>query len=81
MFREIRNLRKEARFSAMLWEEEKNGTHSISAIVGGGDSGELAGIAATLDSAPASNYFYLSGFKAFSEAEIKIRSGLKKFSL
>ncbi|KKT41811.1 MAG: hypothetical protein UW30_C0004G0010 [Candidatus Giovannonibacteria bacterium GW2011_GWA2_44_13b] len=81
IFREIRNLRKEAKFSALLWEEEKNGSRSISAIVGGGEIGELAGIASALGSAPASNYFYLSGFKAFSEAEIKIRSGLKKFAL
>ena len=81
IFREIRNLRKEAKFSALLWEEEKDGARSVSAIVGGGENGELAGIAAALGSAPASNYFYLSGFKAFSEAEIKIRSGLKKFVL
>src|SRR3989344_3501136 len=72
---------KEAKFSALLWEEEKDGARSVSAIVGGGENGELAGIAAALGSAPASNYFYLSGFKAFSEAEIKIRSGLKKFVL
>jgi len=79
IFREIRNLRKEARFSALLWEEIKDNVRSVSALVGGGENRELADIAAALGTSPASNYFTLSGFSAFSEAEIKIRQSLRKY--
>ena len=79
IFREIRNLRKEARFSALLWEEIKDNVRSVSALVGGGENRELADIAAGLGTSPASNYFTLSGFSAFSEAEIKIRQSLRKY--
>ncbi len=80
IFKEIRNLRKNPRYFALLWETggaEQNPERNISAMIGGGEE-KIASLASFFGSTPSSNYFFVHGFKAFSEAEIKIRELLRK---
>ncbi len=75
IFEEIRNLRPEGSFFAMLWESSPK---VVEALVGGKDIQKLQGIAASLGTALSSSYFFLNGFSNFSEAEIKIRASIRK---
>ncbi|MDO8522904.1 MAG: hypothetical protein Q7S12_01285 [bacterium] len=81
IFKEIRNLMKSPKYFALLWESEASGetpARNISAIVGGGE--QLHALASSFGLTPASNYFFVHGFQAFSEAEIKIRAHLRKLA-
>jgi hypothetical protein len=81
--KEIRNLRKNAKYFALLWEtdisnpNDKSTERNISAIIGGGED-KVASLASAFGTSPASNYFFVHGFRAFSEAEINIRGQLRK---
>ena len=75
LFGEIRKLRRGENFLAILWNEEKE---NVKAIVGGEDGLKLKNLATQMGSVLSSSYFFAEGFKNFSEAEIKIRSEIKK---
>jgi len=80
LFDELRHLRPEGNFLAMLWERvsENGARRSISALVGGGNIDKTRELALLLGSSLASSYFMLEGFATFSEVEIKIRSSVRK---
>lgn len=80
IFKEIRNLRKNAKYFALLWETpsaNESADRNISAIIGS-EKENLVSLASALGTSPASNYFFVHGFRAFSEAEINIRGHLRK---
>lgn len=81
IFKEIRNLTKNPKYFALLWESDAGaGEHqkNVSAIIGGEE--KLPALASSFGLTPASNYFFVHGFQAFSEAEIKIRAHLRKLA-
>ncbi|MEK9175086.1 MAG: hypothetical protein AAB795_00675 [Patescibacteria group bacterium] len=75
VFDELRSLRPEANFTALLWEESAK---NICAVVGGNDASQLSLIATQIRSPLSSTYFLLNGFETFSEAELKIRSHIQR---
>jgi len=75
IFEEMRHLRPEGNFFAMLWESAPK---SIEAIIGGRNIEKLHAVAGALGSTLSSSYFFLNGFSNFSEAEIKIRASIRK---
>lgn len=75
IFEELRSVRQEADFIALLWEESPK---NISAIVGGKDIERLSIIAKEIGSVLASTYFLLHNFETFSHAELKIRSHIQR---
>jgi len=75
IFYEIKKMRYGAEFFAFLWEFPKN---SIKTVIGGGDQEKLKILANEMGRALSSPYFFMDGFSNFSEAEIKIRGGIKK---
>lgn len=84
ILKEIRNLRKNANYFALLWESDSENLNNnespdrnISAIIGCGEE-KLASLASAFGTSPASNYFFVNGFRAFSEAEISIRGHLRR---
>ena len=75
VFDELRALRSEARFVALLWEESPK---KINALVGGSDTTRLLVVATEMQTQLSSTYFLLHGFETFSEAELKIRSHIQR---
>lgn len=75
VFDELRWLRPEANFVALLWEESPK---NISAIIGGGDASKLSSLATQMQSLLSSTHFVLKGFETFSQAELKIRSHIQR---
>lgn len=73
---ELRALRPESTLFAMLWGT--GDTKTISAVIAGRDRTLLTNLAVSMSSAPASSYFFVNGFQTFSEAELKIRSAVRK---
>ena len=85
LFLELQMLRQEGSFFALLWEQQnKNGNNpinnqkTINAIVGAKNFSAAESLASLLGAATSSNYFFVRGFKTFSEAELKIRSALQR---
>lgn len=80
----LRTLKPECGFFALLFERAQNlglNKKSISAIVAGSDAGKLNLLASSLGTEPASSYFFANDFESFSDAEIKIRSSIRKVML
>ena len=75
LFTELRHLRPEGSFLALLYEKTPK---SISAIIGGSNIDKTRELATLLGSSLASSYFVLEGFPTFSEIEIKIRTSAQK---
>lgn len=75
IFHEIKKMRPLAEFFAFLWEFPKG---EIKAVVGATDYEKLKNLANEMGVALSSPYFLTEGFPNFSEAEIKIRGGIKK---
>ncbi|OGF61694.1 hypothetical protein A2662_02265 [Candidatus Giovannonibacteria bacterium RIFCSPHIGHO2_01_FULL_45_33] len=78
ILKEIKNLTKNPKYFALLWEseaDEEAPSRNISAIIGGEE--KLPALASSFGLTPSSNYFFVHGFRAFSEAEIKIRAHLR----
>lgn len=75
LFNEIKKLHPPEHFLVILWQEE---TKTIKAILGGEEYQKLKNLASGMGYALSSSYFFAEGFTNFSEAEIKIRSEIKK---
>lgn len=75
IFNEIKKLRAPENFLAMLWQNSKE---TIQAVIGGEENLKLKNLAVQMGSVLSSSYFFTGGFTSFSEAEIKIRSEIKK---
>lgn len=75
MFNEIKKLRSPENFLAILWQNSKD---KIRAVVGGKDNLKLRNLAIQMGSSLSSSYFFTENFTSFSEAEMKIREGIKK---
>ncbi|MDP3934807.1 MAG: hypothetical protein Q8Q46_01130 [Candidatus Giovannonibacteria bacterium] len=76
---EMRGLRPESNFFALLWENSlEPATKSISALMAGNDAAKLKTLAELLGASPASSYFFAKGFATFSEAELKIRGFIRR---
>jgi len=76
---EMRSLRPESNFFALLWESSlAPATKSINALLAGNDASKLKTLAELLGSFPASSYFFAKGFATFSEAELKIRGFIRR---
>src|SRR3989344_979004 len=73
---ELRALRPESALFALLWEA--GDTKTVSAVIAGRDPAMLKNLASSMSGAPASSYFFVNGFQTFSEAELKIRSAVRK---
>ncbi len=78
ILKEFERLRPDSDFFTLLFESSEK---TIRAIISGRDGESTAAAAGMLGTAPASSYFFVNGFKTFSEAEIKIRSVLQKVLL
>lgn len=77
---EIKKLRAPENFLAMLWQ---NGKNEVKAIISAGENfapqaEKLQNLAVQMGSVLSSSYFFTASFTSFSEAEIKIRSEIKK---
>lgn len=76
---EMRSLRPESNFFALLWESSlEPAKKSINALLAGSDASELKTLAGFLGASPASSYFFAKGFATFSEAELKIRGFIRR---
>ncbi len=76
---EMRGLRPESNFFALLWESSlEPAAKSVSALLAGSDAIKLKTLAEFLGATPASSYFFAKGFTTFSEAELKIRGFIRR---
>lgn len=75
IFNEIKKLRAPENFLTILWQNSKE---TIQAVIGGEANLKLKNLAVQMGSVLSSSYFFTGGFTSFSEAEIKIRSEIKK---
>ena len=76
---EMRSLRPESNFFALLWESPiEQAAKPVNALLAGSDSLKLKALAEFMDASPASAYFFAKGFKTFSEAELKIRGFIRR---
>lgn len=75
LFDEIKKMRCGVEFFAFLWEFPRG---AVKAMVSGNDMLKLKNFASEMGSSLSSPYFLADGFSSFSEAEIKIRGGIKK---
>jgi hypothetical protein len=75
IFNEIKKIRTPENFLAVLWQNSKD---SIKAVIGGAENSRIKNLAVQMGSALSSSYFFTDSFTSFSEAEIKIRSEIKK---
>ncbi|MEK7559944.1 MAG: hypothetical protein AAB522_01425 [Patescibacteria group bacterium] len=71
---EIKKLRTPENFLAVLWQNSKE---SVQAVIGG-ETSKIKKLAFQMGFALSSSYFFTEEFNSFSEAEIKIRSEIKK---
>ncbi|MBI2023277.1 hypothetical protein HYT01_01790 [Candidatus Giovannonibacteria bacterium] len=77
LFREMKNIRPEAGFFALLWENTSD-PKAVEALIGGRDINKLQKLASSLGTSLSSPYFIAKGFLTFSEAELKIRSAMQR---
>lgn len=73
---EIKRLRSPQKFLVMLWQISKE--VGIKAVIGGEDILKLKNLSDQMGLALSSSYFLTERFDSFSEAELKIRSEIKK---
>ena len=81
LLEKLRSLKSENKFAVLMWESQKSipeNSRSIEVILGSEDRETLKNLASAFGASPASSYFLVNGFKAFSEAEIKIRSAIRR---
>lgn len=79
LLEEIRSLRHEGTFVALLWEEKDSAeTKRVRAVIAGKTEVAVAPLALALGAPHASWHFFLDGFETFSEAELKIRSAIQQ---
>ncbi len=67
--------RGDALFYALLYEKSPK---NISALVASNDNARLQTLAGLLSTEPASSYFFANGFTAFSEAELKLKTLIRR---
>ena len=75
IFNEIKKLLSPENFLCVLWQNSKK---EVKAIIGGEDAEKTKNLASQMGLAVSSSYFFSGSFNNFSEAEIKIRSSIKK---
>ncbi|MBI2020970.1 hypothetical protein HYS99_00465 [Candidatus Giovannonibacteria bacterium] len=78
LLRELENIKPQREFTAFLVEKKPE---EISAIISSKNRSSTERAAELLGAEIASAYIFVNGFKTFSEAELKIRSVLKKVLL
>ena len=75
IFNEIKKLRSPENFLALLWQEANK---EIKAVIGGNNGEKTKTLGLGMGFSLSSSYFFAGGFSSFSEAEMKIRSEIKK---
>ena len=75
IFTELKKLRGSKNFLTLLRESKKG---EIKTIIGGSNTPKLKSLAENLGYSLSSSYFFTDSFKSFSEAEIKIRTEIRK---
>lgn len=83
---ELQSIRHEGEFFAILWEQKPDHAvpenepriKSVHALVGAKNTHHLVSLAESFHATVASNYFFVNGFRGFSEGELKIRSEIQR---